>query len=524
MSAPEPARGPGPAARGLSAAELAAVALALQDLRGTVVAEITGITAGGGTDDLLLVLRTPAGGGKSFLHVALGGPRARLTTTSRRFQKQAFTRSTGIDLLQRELTAAQLVHVVHALGERRCALHFTTKNGDRRLVVELFGSRGLWVLLDAESRVLALPREVQTAVRTLRLGEPYAAPPPSTLAGAPAGAPIGSPSANDAESRFPDAVLPAIDAHFTHLDLAIEATAEHDQIVRAAQRALQKATAKAAGIGEQIADAGRSQRLREQADMMLAFAHTVRRGAAEMTFPDLLTGEPHTIAIDPAKPVVMQAQTLYEKARRLDDGRAIAERRHAEATATIAVLTQLLTGLGTLVAGDPAGQERLAAARATLQHLGALPATKPPPTARPRERPSERENFRRFVSAEGYTILVGRDNEQNDRLTMRTANGNDLWLHVGGGRPGSHVVVRLPKQKTASLETLLDAAALAVHFSKARGEHRIEVVYTQRKHVRKPKGLPAGAVVPSQTKSITSSLDEARLRRLLDSAGADDPT
>jgi predicted ribosome quality control (RQC) complex YloA/Tae2 family protein len=84
------------------------------------------------------------------------------------------------------------------------------------------------------------------------------------------------------------------------------------------------------------------------------------------------------------------------------------------------------------------------------------------------------------------------------------------------------VVVRLPKQKTASLETMLDAGTLAVHFSKARGQLRVDVVYTLKKHVRKPKGSPAGTVVPSQTKTITVRLDEARLRRLLDSASADD--
>ena len=63
------------------------------------------------------------------------------------------------------------------------------------------------------------------------------------------------------------------------------------------------------------------------------------------------------------------------------------------------------------------------------------------------------------------------------------------------------------------------AATLAVHFSKARGEPRVEVIYTFRKHVRKPKGLPAGAVVPSQTKAVTVHADPERLRRLLDSAG-----
>ena len=159
--------------------------------------------------------------------------------------------------------------------------------------------------------------------------------------------------------------------------------------------------------------------------------------------------------------------------------------------------------------------------RQQLRRLGALP--KPPPTpgaAKPTKAADDTrgENVRRFVSAEGYPIWVGRNNEQNDRLTMRLANGNDLWLHVGGGRPGSHVVIRLPKNKTASLESLLDAATLAVHFSKARGENRIDVVYTAKKHVRKPKGLPAGAVVPAHTKTITVHRDEARLARLLGSS------
>ncbi|HIE69796.1 MAG TPA: DUF814 domain-containing protein, partial [Planctomycetes bacterium] len=89
---------------------------------------------------------------------------------------------------------------------------------------------------------------------------------------------------------------------------------------------------------------------------------------------------------------------------------------------------------------------------------------------------------------------------------------------VGGGRPGSHVVVRLPRQKTASLETLLDAATLAVYYSKSRGEPRIDVVYTFRKNVRKPKGLPPGAVVPTLTKTVTVLADDKRLSRLLASS------
>ncbi|MFY9345984.1 MAG: NFACT RNA binding domain-containing protein, partial [Planctomycetota bacterium] len=319
-------------------------------------------------------------------------------------------------------------------------------------------------------------------------------------------------------------VLAAIDRFFRSRDEAAAGIAELELLQRAAHRALARARAKVDGIGAQLADTGRTQTLRARADLMLAYSHSVPRGATAMQVPDPeRDGALLTLDLDPSKPVVVQAQALYEKARRLDDGRAIAEQRLAAATADVVALQPLADGLATLTADVPDLGERLAPLRAGLRRLGALPKAAARPAAKkaePREHPTE--NLRRFVSAEGYPIWVGRNNEQNDRLTMQLANGNDLWLHVGGGRPGSHVVVRLPKTKTASLETLLDAGTLAVHFSKARGEARIEVVYTQKKHVRKPKGLPAGAVVPAQTKSITVHRDEARLARLLASGGAGD--
>ena len=508
-----------PTLRGLEAAELAAAVAERQSLLSAVVLDVVPFAAPAGsnqppTDDLLLVLQLGGDTGrKVFVHLAPGGPRARVCTTMRRWPKDAFARGLTHDLLHRELAGATLHHLVQPAGERRCTFGFRTAHGDRRLQVELFGARGLWALLDAEGRVLQLSRPVATAVRTLQPGDAYVPPPP-----APAGAGRAEPP-----PRFQAPVLAAIDAFYTEHDQYAEVLVEHDQLHRAAARALQKARQKAQGLGQQLADAGRAAALRTSADLMLAYAHTVRRGSAQMTFPDPESGEPRTLELDPSKPVVVQAQALYEKARRLDDGRAIAEQRLAEAELAVAALEPVVAALAAIAPTGPDVPAALAPLRSELQRLGALPKAKAP--ARPtkaRARGDEPgENFRKFLAAEGYPILVGRNNEQNDRLTMRTAKGNDLWLHVGGGRPGSHVVIQLPKGKTASLETLLDAGTLAVHFSKARGEHRIDVIYTFRKFVKKPKGLPAGAVVPSQTKTITVHLDEVRLRRLLDSAGGD---
>lgn len=502
--------------RGLSAAELAAACGELQACCGGArVLEAVPLAVPPGSDDLLLVLQSagPAAG-KLFLHFAPGGPRARVTLTTRRFGAEAFARGPARDLLQRELADATLQHTAASPGERRCTFTFRTAHGERRLVVELFGARGLWTLLDAEGRCLVMSRVVETAVRTLRLHDVYVPPPAAA-----------EPAAPQAE-RFVAPVLAAIDAHFRPLDERQEASSELDVVQRAAQRALHKAKAKVQGLGQQLADTSRSAELRARADLMLAYAHTVRRGADAMVVPDpARDGEPLTIVLDPSKPVIAQGQALYEKARRLDDGRAIAAQRLAVAEADLAVLQQAAEALAALTATTTDLAAALAPWQKELRRLGALPKAVPVvATGKPRAKSDETrgENVRRFVSAEGYPIWVGRNNEQNDRLTMRLANGNDLWLHVGGGRPGSHVVVRLPKGKTASLETLLDAGALAVHFSKARGESRIDVVYTQKKHVRKPKGLPAGAVVPAQTKTLTVHRDEARLARLL--AGTDEQT
>lgn len=502
----------GPAARGLTARELGHAVAELSALRSATVLDAVALIGTDEHEDVLLVLQpTDPDARKVFVHVALGGTRARICSTQRRFGREARARGPGPDLLQRELQNAVLRDVTHAGDdERSCAFVFDAAAGERRLHVELFGARGLWALCDQGGVCLTMSRAVETAVRTLRRGDVYVPPPPSP----------GGGDRKVGEPRFAPPVLDAIDAHFTALDLDKEQAQSETTLRLAAQRARKKVRNKVQGLRRQLDDVGRADELRQRADLMLAYAYQVPRGAGSMEVPALDGDGTVTIPLDPKKPVTQQANQLYDKARRLGDGRAVAEQRLQDGQAELQRLDDVLARL------EQPSDDDLEAARAVLVGLGLLPK---PQTRQTRQtKPSGQKKkeaaapYRRFASAEGYPIFVGRNNNQNDELTMRFANGNDLWLHVGGGRPGSHVVVRLPKNKTASLETLLDAATLAVHFSKARGEPRIDVIYTFRKNVRKPKGLPAGAVVPSQTKTVTVLEDDERLRRLLDSAGEAD--
>ncbi len=109
--------------------------------------------------------------------------------------------------------------------------------------------------------------------------------------------------------------------------------------------------------------------------------------------------------------------------------------------------------------------------------------------------------YRTFV-VQGWEVLVGRGDEDNDHLTFDVAEPRDLWLHVAGGTAGSHVVVRNPEGSDVPREVVEKAAALAAWYSKARGAQRVEVHYCRASDVSKPRGAPAGLVQLSKWKSV----------------------
>jgi len=99
------------------------------------------------------------------------------------------------------------------------------------------------------------------------------------------------------------------------------------------------------------------------------------------------------------------------------------------------------------------------------------------------------------VVAEGFEILIGRGDEENDTLTFDVAAPEDYWLHVGGGTPGSHVVVRVPEDEADVPKAVLTrAAALAAWNSKARNARRVDVHVCRVRDVSKRRGAPAGEV------------------------------
>ncbi len=102
----------------------------------------------------------------------------------------------------------------------------------------------------------------------------------------------------------------------------------------------------------------------------------------------------------------------------------------------------------------------------------------------------------RSVIVDGFEVLIGKGDEQNDRLTFEIADPQDLWLHVGSGVAGSHVVVRNPeKLDEIPKQTVRRAAELAAWHSKAREAGRVDVHVCRVADVSKRRGAPAGEVM-----------------------------
>ena len=122
---------------------------------------------------------------------------------------------------------------------------------------------------------------------------------------------------------------------------------------------------------------------------------------------------------------------------------------------------------------------------------------------KPDGKPSEPFRFR---AGDGTEILVGKNNAQNDRLTFRTADRDDIWLHAKD-IPGSHVILRTQGRPVPE-DALLLAAALAARYSQASGSTNVPVDYTLCRYVRKPSGAKPGFVIFTHQKTLSVAPDE----------------
>ncbi len=117
-----------------------------------------------------------------------------------------------------------------------------------------------------------------------------------------------------------------------------------------------------------------------------------------------------------------------------------------------------------------------------------------------------------YLSSDGFHIYIGKNNYQNEELTFKFATGNDWWFHAKG-IPGSHVIVKSAGSPLPD-RVFEEAGRLAAHYSKGRGQSRVEIDYTERKNVKKPSGGKPGFVIYYTNYSLQIDSDISGLKQL----------
>ncbi|WP_102127051.1 Rqc2 family fibronectin-binding protein [Deinococcus planocerae] len=217
---------------------------------------------------------------------------------------------------------------------------------------------------------------------------------------------------------------------------------------------------------------------RTEADLLMAYAHTVEPGAASALLPAFDGSGEVPVSLDPQLSAVQNAEKRYTRARRRED---VYERLAEREPALRSELEEARERLAQL---DAASLEELEALSQTLQA----------------ERPEKSPYGIRFTTPGGFEALVGRNNKENATLTHRIGRSLDYWFHAQG-YPGSHVLVRAGG-KDLALPDILYAARLAAAHSKARGSSNVPVDYTRVKFVWRPRGSPAGQVHYTDQKTV----------------------
>ncbi len=255
---------------------------------------------------------------------------------------------------------------------------------------------------------------------------------------------------------------------------------------------------------EELEQCREKEGLRRQADLISANVYRLKKGDAAAVLEDFYEEDcPRvTIPLDVRLTPPQNAQRYYAAYKKACTAEKVLAEQIAAGREELLYLDSVLDVLTRAETENELEQLRLELAEQGYVRAVRLKG-KPPKSLPPMV----------YTSTEGFTILVGRNNKQNDKLTLKDAEKQDYWLHTQN-IPGSHVIIRTEGQEP-SMQTILEAASLAAYHSKAQASAQVPVDYCLARYVKKPAGAKPGMVIFSNqhTVYVTPSDDVTSSRK-----------
>ncbi len=303
--------------------------------------------------------------------------------------------------------------------------------------------------------------------------------------------------------RFFSSMSQLLDEFFEHKERSEAKTGLYRYLHQLVAQQLEKTRRKEKKQQKELAETDRAEEYRRLGELLYLNIQAVppKSRQFEAKDPYEQSGSSILIPLDPGISPSQNAQRYFKKYRKAKQGAKEISRQLKKTRQEINYLESVLFAV------EKADLDSLGEIREELEEAGYLQRRQ----AEPREKKERIQKPLSFMSSQGETILVGRNNRQNDELSLRLAAKTDYWLHAKN-IPGAHVIIRSSNPQEA---TLVEAALLAAHFSRASRSSKVPIDYTRVKNLRRIPGPRPGMVTYSNYKTLYVTPDEKTMAPLL---------
>lgn len=291
---------------------------------------------------------------------------------------------------------------------------------------------------------------------------------------------------------YSESISDLLDKYYHKKDIQDRINQKSQSIRKAIQVKLERTINKLAKQKEELFESQDREKYKVYADLISANLHRIPKGVENIELENFYTENMERISIPLDKKLspVANAQKYYKKYSKLKNAEMLLQEQIPETEQEILYLENILISIE-----HATEVNELDEIKEELIKEGYIKGT-----IKKKKKQDVISKPLHYISSDGFNIYVGKNNKQNDYLTLKLSKKNDIWLHVQK-MPGSHVIIE-SSGKEVPQSTLIEAASLAAYYSKGKNSNNVAVDFTERKYVKKPNNAKAGMVIYDNFKTI----------------------
>lgn len=300
-----------------------------------------------------------------------------------------------------------------------------------------------------------------------------------------------------------NSISKVLDEYYIKNDTIDRVNQKAQSIKKSVQTKLERSLNKLAKQKEELLESKNRETYKIYGDLISANLHRLEKGLEEVQLENFYLEDMAkiTVPLDKRYSPAENAQRYYKKYSKLKNAYQLLLKQIPETEEEIYYLENILNSIDHCTSVD-----EIEEIKEELINEGYL---KGKPNRNKNETISKPNHY---VSSDGFHIFVGKNNKQNDQLTLKTAQKEDLWFHVQK-MPGSHVIIKVENKKVPDT-TIKEAAMLAAYYSKAKNSTNVPVDYTERKNVKKPRKAKSGMVIYENFNTIFVTPSKEKIQSL----------